>query len=206
MSTPCARVTYRFGEFEADPAAYELRHNGRRIRLARQPMDLLLLLLERRQELVTREVMAKQLWKPGRLHRCRCRHPHGDPQDSTGPGRLVRVTALRGDRVGQRLSVHCAGRGRRIAGSAAPPALQSESERLPDSRRHNLPAELTTFVGRRQELRELPRLLTSSRLVSLTGAGGVGKTRLAVRLARDLVEQFPHGVWLIDLAPLSCPI
>ena len=48
-------------------------------------------------------------------------------------------------------------------------------------------------------------MLTSSRLLSLTGAGGVGKTRLALRLARDLVNEFRDGVWLIDLAPLSLP-
>ena len=76
---------------------------------------------------------------------------------------------------------------------------------MPDPRRHNLPAALTSFVGRGKELRELPRLLASSRLVSLTGAGGVGKTRLAVQLARGLIEQFPHGVWLVNLAPLTRP-
>ena len=57
-------VTYRFGEFEVDVAAYELRRSGHRIRSARQPMDLLLLLLERRQELVSREDIAKRLWGP----------------------------------------------------------------------------------------------------------------------------------------------
>ena len=55
--------------------------------------------------------------------------------------------------------------------------------RLPERPRHNLPAELTGFVGRRKELAQLQSMLASSRLVSLTGAGGAGKTRLAVRLA-----------------------
>ena len=87
----------------------------------------------------------------------------------------------------------------------ASPALLAAPERLPDTRRHNLPAELTSFVGRRKELLELPGVLASSRLLSLTGAGGVGKTRLAVRLAWDLVNEFPDGVWLVDLAPLSAP-
>src|SRR5438034_7122834 len=64
VRTSSAHVTYRFGEFEVDLAAYELRRSGHRIRLARQPMDLLLLLLERRQELVSREDMAKRLWGP----------------------------------------------------------------------------------------------------------------------------------------------
>ena len=71
--------------------------------------------------------------------------------------------------------------------------------------RHNLPAELTSFVGRRKELTELARVLGSSRLLSLTGAGGAGKTRLALRLASDLVKEFPDGVWFVDLAPISTP-
>src|SRR3989442_15251104 len=66
------------------------------------------------------------------------------------------------------------------AGRQASPAHVAAPQ-LP--RRHNLPAELTSFVGRRKELLELPRALTSSRLLSMTGAGGVGKTRLALRLA-----------------------
>ncbi|MET0212374.1 MAG: winged helix-turn-helix domain-containing protein, partial [Vicinamibacterales bacterium] len=64
MSSTCAGVTYRFGEFEVDVAAYELRREGQRLPLARQPMDLLLLLLEHRQELVSREDIAKRLWSP----------------------------------------------------------------------------------------------------------------------------------------------
>ena len=64
MSSTSAGVTYRFGEFEVDVAAYELRREGHRLPLARQPMDLLLLLLERRQELVSREDIAKRLWGP----------------------------------------------------------------------------------------------------------------------------------------------
>ena len=81
----------------------------------------------------------------------------------------------------------------------------AEREVLPKAPRHNLPLELTTFIGRRRELAELPRLLASSRLLSLTGAGGAGKTRLAVRLASDLVKDFADGVWLVDLSSLSAP-
>jgi non-specific serine/threonine protein kinase len=71
--------------------------------------------------------------------------------------------------------------------------------------RHTLPTKLTSFVGRRRELFELPGILAGTRLICLTGAGGVGKTRLAVRLARDLCGDFRDGVWLVDLAPLSLP-
>jgi non-specific serine/threonine protein kinase len=66
----------------------------------------------------------------------------------------------------------------------------------------NLPTELTTFVGRRGELAEVRRLLAGSRLVTLTGVGGVGKTRLALRAAAGLARAFRDGVWLVQLDQL----
>ena len=66
----------------------------------------------------------------------------------------------------------------------------------------NLPVELTSFVGRRRELTEVKRLLSEFRIVTLTGTGGTGKTRLAVRIAADLRRAFPAGVWFIDLGEL----
>ncbi|MDX6280050.1 MAG: hypothetical protein QOH03_1121, partial [Kribbellaceae bacterium] len=68
-----------------------------------------------------------------------------------------------------------------------------------------LPAELTSFVGRRQELLDVRALLATSRLVTLTGPGGVGKTRLALRTAVQVRRTFPDGVWLVELAALREP-
>jgi predicted ATPase/class 3 adenylate cyclase/DNA-binding CsgD family transcriptional regulator len=70
---------------------------------------------------------------------------------------------------------------------------------------HNLPVQLTTFVGRRKELGEAAGLLASTRLLSLTGAGGCGKTRLALQLAAEMAENYPGGVWLVELAPVADP-
>jgi predicted ATPase/DNA-binding CsgD family transcriptional regulator len=67
----------------------------------------------------------------------------------------------------------------------------------------NLPAAVTSFVGRRQELGQVRQCLSASRLVTLTGAGGVGKTRLAVEAAAQSRRAFADGVWLVDLAPLT---
>src|SRR5213594_2078059 len=64
----------------------------------------------------------------------------------------------------------------------------------------NLPAELTSFVGRRQQLGEIRKKLTAARLVSLVGPGGSGKSRLALRAAADLARGFADGAWLIELA------
>jgi hypothetical protein len=68
-----------------------------------------------------------------------------------------------------------------------------------------LPAELTSFVGRRQQLAEIRRLLSSSRLLTLTGVGGAGKTRLALRTAVEMRRAFSDGVWFVELAALRDP-
>jgi non-specific serine/threonine protein kinase len=69
----------------------------------------------------------------------------------------------------------------------------------------NLPPELTSFVGRRREVTEAKRLLSASRLLTLTGPGGVGKTRLALKLAADLRRSFRDEVWLVELGHLEDP-
>ncbi|WP_406276771.1 ATP-binding protein [Nocardia sp. NBC_00881] len=79
--------------------------------------------------------------------------------------------------------------------------MGSASPRAPG----NLPAELVGFVGRHSELLDLEQMLTSSRLVTLVGPGGVGKTRLALHIARASQRQFPDGVWFVDISPLRDP-
>src|SRR5262249_50544799 len=75
-----------------------------------------------------------------------------------------------------------------------------------ERRGSNLPTDLTSFVGRREELREVKRLLTSTRLLTLTGSGGCGKTRLALRAAAEMARGFPDGVWLVPLASIQDPL
>jgi predicted ATPase/DNA-binding SARP family transcriptional activator/DNA-binding CsgD family transcriptional regulator len=87
---------------------------------------------------------------------------------------------------------------------ARPPAESSSSDGSSDRLRwHNLTAERTSFVGREREIVEVERLLSMTRVLTLTGAGGSGKTRFAMTVARRLVESYPDGVWFVELASLS---
>jgi DNA-binding SARP family transcriptional activator len=76
----------------------------------------------------------------------------------------------------------------------------------PERPRHNLPLQLSSFVGREAQIAELKQWLAGpTRLVTLTGAGGCGKTRLALQVAAGLVEEYAEGIWLVELASLANP-
>jgi non-specific serine/threonine protein kinase len=74
-----------------------------------------------------------------------------------------------------------------------------------DPRRDNLPAPLSVFIGREREIAEVKQKLSANRLLTLTGPGGSGKTRLALRVAGELLAEFAEGVWLTEFAPLADP-
>lgn len=74
-----------------------------------------------------------------------------------------------------------------------------------DAYRHNLPIQLTSFVGREKEIAAVKRLITGNRLTTLTGPGGTGKTRLSLQVGGDLLDSFPDGVWFVEFAPLADP-
>ncbi|MGE5464542.1 MAG: AAA family ATPase, partial [Syntrophothermus sp.] len=71
--------------------------------------------------------------------------------------------------------------------------------------RHNLPVQLTSFIGREKEMKDVKRSALEHRLVTLTGVGGTGKTRLALQVAADLLDGFRDGVWFVELAPIGDP-
>ncbi len=74
-----------------------------------------------------------------------------------------------------------------------------------DAFRHNLPIQLTSFIGRETEILNIKKRLKAKRMLTLTGIGGCGKTRLALQVAAEVVEEYPDGVWLVELAALTDP-
>jgi predicted ATPase/class 3 adenylate cyclase/Tfp pilus assembly protein PilF len=85
------------------------------------------------------------------------------------------------------------------------PALRSEFPALRSlaSTPNNLPQQLNSFIGREREMAEVRALLAANRLVTLLAMGGVGKSRLSIQLGADVLDDFPDGVWLVELAPIS---
>jgi predicted ATPase len=87
----------------------------------------------------------------------------------------------------------------------APPANEHDAAQPEPAARHNLPVEITSFIGREQELAEINATLQQRRRLTLVGSGGVGKTRAALRVATEAVDLYRDGVWLVELAPLADP-
>ena len=110
----------------------------------------------------------------------------------------VQVSALR-KILGTAAIATTAGRGYCFTLELTPGSVSSS---LPETPRHNLPSQLTSFIGHDDDLEEYAALLEQTRLLTLTGIGGCGKTRLAVELAKRVLQSFPDGVWYVDLASL----
>src|SRR3984893_3164504 len=186
MGSPAPPQPYRFGSFELQPDQRRLLKDGATILLRPRAFDLLAALVDRAGHLVTKDELLDQVWpkmvvEEAALH--------------------VQVSALR-KVLGADAINTVSGRGYQFT----LPVTTGNGEANRASRsRHNLPYQLTSFVGREQEIAQLKELVTANRLVTLTGAGGAGKTRLAIEVASRLIDAFPDGVWLVELAALSDP-
>ena len=100
-------------------------------------------------------------------------------------------------------------RSTRRSGSTRSPARASTGDfpppRTTEAPRNNLQLEVTSFIGREREIEQATRMLEQSSLLTLTGPGGVGKTRVGLRLARMLLDQFEDGVWIVECGTLTDP-
>ncbi len=176
-----------FGRFEIYPAERVLRIGGENAAVGARAFDLLLALAERRQRLVTKQELLDLVW----------------------PGVVVeehniaaQISSLR-KLLGAQVIATVPGRGYRFV--ATPDATSTQEQPAPAAPRHNLPEQRTRFIGREAALADLARLVPRSRLLTLTGIGGGGKTRLALQFAQQHLGDFADGVWFVDLAPLREP-
>jgi predicted ATPase/DNA-binding winged helix-turn-helix (wHTH) protein len=166
---------------------------GEPVAVGSRAFDVLLALAQRHERLVTKQELLDLVW-PGLVveeHNVATqistlRKLLGAGVITTLPGYGYRLTALRDAAP---------------AAAPSPNAAQQDAPSL--AARHNLPAARTRFVGREAALADLARLLPSARLLTLTGIGGCGKTRLALQLAQQHRAAFAGGVWFVDLAPLT---
>lgn len=136
------------------------------------------------------------------IEQAMARRPEDRPSSAAAFGESLRDVQFRRGLPADVMALHASP----TAAAPDPADTPRRTSLGPSARRTgNLPLELTSFVGRRHELTEAKALLASSRLLTLTGIGGVGKTRLAIRLATAMQREFADGAWLVELGEVRDP-
>ena len=198
-SAPRDPAGIAFARFLLLPHRRELLAGGQAIKLGARAFDVLMALIEARGAVVNKEVLAERVW----------------------PGQIIQDTALQSQISALRATLGAdrdlirtvSGRGYQFVGeipddpvrradgaiSFAAPEFQAS---VPPT---NLPGPVSELIGRDKELSEIEDLAASHRLVTLTGAGGIGKTRLAMAVALRLLPRFGDGVWVVDFSSVSDP-
>ena len=177
-------TTYRFGDVEVRPAERQLLVQGRPAAMGARAFDLLLALIDHRDRVVSKNELLDLVW-PGLV--------------VEENNLQVQVSTLR-KILGPQSVATIPGRGYRF--TLVPDGTDSAPS-CPLPRTHNLPAPLNSFIGRETELGEIRGLLAGARLVTLTSVGGTGKTRLSLRVAEEMLDEFPDGAWFVELAPVA---
>ena len=185
---------WRFGPYEARPAERLLLADGAPVKLGGRAFDTLVALLERHERVVGKRELMDTVWpklvvEENNLQAqvMALRKAMGPAAIATVPGRGYRITLP-------------------VAAIDAPMPARATAATAPAApRRTNLPANLPPMVGRAADVAAVVGLLDRHPLVSIVGAGGIGKTRLAQALVADLGDDFPDGAWWVELASLSDP-
>ena len=183
-------VTIEFGRFKVVRHRRELLADGRPVELGGRAFDTLIALIDARGTVVGQDELMSRVW-PDRVVE----------ENNLAAQISVLRKVLGADR---HLIRTVAGRGYQFTGEirATPDTSVDPS---PPSRMTNLPEAVSELIGREAELEEVAALVSEHRLVSLVGAGGIGKTRLGLEVARHLLPRFPEGVFVAELGPLSSP-
>jgi predicted ATPase len=177
--------SYKFGSVEVLPERRQVLVEGAEAPLGARAFDLLMTLIEQRNRVVSKSELLDLVW-PGVV--------------VEENNLQVQVSTLR-KILGNRAIATLPGRGYRftlaIDQDAAGPSCP-----LP-AFRHNLPAQLNSFVGREPQTAALKEALINARLVTLTGPGGTGKSRLSLHVGEQVTADYPDGVWLVELSPVT---
>ncbi|CAB3780548.1 ATP-binding protein [Pararobbsia alpina] len=187
----------QIGRLELDLQTRELRIDGARVRMGSRAFDILEVLVNAQGALVSKEEIFRQVWPETiveennlQVHMSALRKTLGEDRDLiiTVPGRGYRFVGF-------------CGKGERPA--VAPP-LKTGIDAWP-AVLHNLPLQRSALFGRQYAIADVGRLLAKTPIVTLVGAGGIGKTQLGIEVSRQNAAAFPDGVWLVELASLTEP-
>jgi len=194
--------SFVFGRFNLQVARRELLADGTRIELGSRAFDILLLLIEARGELVPKDDLMRRVWgnviveeSTLQSHIWALRKALREERD-----RILTVP-----RRGYRFVGQCEAIEPTKDSAREGHAEQCTGPSLRPEGRTNLPNMMSPLIGRGAQLTELVSLIGQRRMTTLAGIGGVGKTRLALEAAHQLLPRFPDGVWLTELASLSDP-
>lgn len=186
--------TVHFGPYQVHPRQRLVLEAGQPLRLGRRAVEILLVLLEHAGQVVSKHQLIARVW------------PKSVVEDTN---LRVHVAALRkalGDgQAGQRYIVTVAQRGYSFVAPISFAPLEGQTPIAPASVVHNLPLPNTRMIGRQAILDELVAQLPRKRFITLVGAGGIGKTTVALRVAERLIGRYRDGTYLLDLASLNDP-
>jgi predicted ATPase/DNA-binding winged helix-turn-helix (wHTH) protein len=199
MSRNGQDLIYASGALEVDFGRREVRRDGRVVPVGNRSFEILEVLIQADGEVVSKDELMNRIW-PGAIVDDNTVHVHiSSLRKALGAdGGMLQTASRRGYRlVGSWTKRPMPQQARPVAVAADPPAAVAV--------RGNLPLQGTSLVGRTEDIRAVQTLLSSHRLVTLTGPGGIGKTRLAIEVAWAHLSGFEGDAWLVELAALSDP-
>ncbi len=193
------RLVYASGECEIDLARRELRVLGSPVPVGGRAFEIIEVLAQSAGELVTKDELMNSVW-PGAVVMEATLHVHAAAvRKALGPYRgLLKTESRRGYRLLGEWTV-------RRHDAAKPPVGRQQIRITPEPPATNFPATGTRLIGRSAAVQRLQDLVSAYRVVTLTGPGGIGKTTLALQVARRVLSEFRDGGWLVELASLSDP-
>src|SRR5271156_5553973 len=193
-------VAIEFGRFRVLPHRRELLVEGRLLDLGGRAFDVLMALIEAAGAVVSKDALMNRVWPDRIVEENNLQAQISALRRAFGADRdLIRTIAGRGYQfTGEIRSVSATPNAEASAGMAQPTSTLSSPPT-------HLPEPVSELIGRDVELDDILELSASHRLVTLGGAGGIGKTRLGFEVARHLLPRFANGIWAIELAPLSDP-